>query len=154
MPGYPWGKEAEVKAFGKWGREDVRGFGTYDRKNQSLRLKSDNGQTYFVWLPPLLHLAIYARDLGLVKELLKDPGCDVNQIDTFDGSTPLHVVAASRDDPADIAALLLDHGARLRIEDAYGSWPIELARDHGNQKVFDVLRARELKNRQKPATER
>lgn len=157
MPGYPWDREAEAKAYGKWTRRDAQsnvdigGTGVYDRKKRQLRLKSAEGFTYFVALPPLLHLTVYAGDIDLLKQLLQEPDCNVNQTDPFDDTTALHVAAAARDDLADVVELLLEHGANWRIRDALGRWPVEVAYYRGNQKVFDMLCAREAKSRQKPA---
>jgi len=156
MPGYPWSKEAPAKAYGKWERADAQGTvdtggsGIYDRKEHKLRLKSQEGFTYFAAVPPVLHLAVYAGDIDLLSELLQAPDCNVNQVDEFDGTTPLHVAAAARNDPANMVEMLLAHGANWRIEDASGRWPIDVAYYHENQKIVELLRAQEARSRRKP----
>lgn len=157
MPDYPWYPDAAAKAYGNWERRDAQatvatgGTGAYDRKEHTLRLSSQEGFSYFAAVPPVLHLAIYAGDTDFLKELLQQPGCDVNQVDPYDGATALHAAAAARNDPADVAALLLEHGANWRIANSFGSWPVDVAYYYGNQRIFDMLCAREAQSRQKPA---
>jgi ankyrin repeat protein len=69
-----------------------------------------------------LHRAAASGDLELVKELIAE-GCDPNDFDDI-GGTPLH--HAAREERLDVAAALLEGGARVdaRCEPRIGNTPL------------------------------
>lgn len=148
MPGYPWNRPATVTALGKWERRlgpavlDTYGKGTYDLKTRELLLSANDGgkiYTYRVIAPPLLSLAIQAKDMSLVHHLLQDRSTNVNDVDSR-GDTPLHVAAAiSGEQGAELVKSLLDHGANAAAVDEKGMTPIAIARLQKNSRVVKAL---------------
>ncbi len=71
-------------------------------------------------------------------ELLLAHGADVNAVEG--GNTPLHgAVLFGR---AEMAAWLLDHGAKVNAADFRGKTPLEHAVERGHAAVADVLKSR------------
>ncbi len=146
MPGYPYNRPATVDAIGKWARRlgpavfDTVGSGTYDLQSRRLLLKAKDGAfTYDVTLPPVLSMAARAGDIALVRQLLDEPGCDVNERDAH-GSTALHAAAGAPGDPVQIVELLLRHGADRQLMDGAGRKPADIARSRNNSKIVEALR--------------
>ena len=134
MPEYPWNRPASVKAIGKWERHVgpaafiIFGTGSYDLDRRELQLTGeDNGKTltYRAAPPPLLHVAATEERTTHLRQILNEPGCDVNQRDVH-GATALH--AAARADQADAIELLLDRGADPTIRDENGLTPLDYTR--------------------------
>ena len=71
-----------------------------------------------------------------VAELLVDHGAEVNAR-SLNGSTPLHLVAASGSE--ELARFLLDHGADAKLQTKAGQTPWVLAVSQGRRAVADLL---------------
>ncbi len=71
-------------------------------------------------------------------ELLLANGADVNAVEG--GNTPLH--GAALFGRAEMAAWLLDHGAKVNAADFRGKTPLEHAVERGHAAVADVLKSR------------
>ncbi len=148
IPPYPWDRRTPADAYGKWQLAGFQtgtagGTGTYDFQKREMRLTSDQATSYDAVLPPLLLVAAYAGDTEFVRQLLQEPGCNINAADGPGGMTALHAAAAAKNDPVGVVKLLLAHGADWRIRDSAGEWPVAVARSHGNAKIVQVLRARD-----------
>ncbi|KAF9475283.1 ankyrin [Pholiota conissans] len=97
-----------------------------------------------VYIKPTQQLftAIAARDRAAVQELLKQE-IDVNQRD-YVGRTTLHVAIAVN--AADIAADLIDAGARITARLADGRAPLHLAAIYDQPAIITKLLERSIKN--------
>jgi ankyrin repeat protein/L-ascorbate metabolism protein UlaG (beta-lactamase superfamily) len=92
---------------------------------------NDRGQT-------ALAIAVKAGDPDIVEVLLV-AGAKPDVAEAHFGWCPLHTAATSG--YSDVAACLLEHGARVNCEDKDGSTPLDLAVRHGNRAAADVLLA-------------
>jgi ankyrin repeat protein len=93
-----------------------------------------------------LHRAVRFRSPAAVKILLES-GADVNAVDTKSKSTPLHRAVTNTGAPAtagrgqqaaEIARILLAHGADKRAKNKNGKTPAEYARSAEMKSVFDL----------------
>jgi hypothetical protein len=85
-----------------------------------------------------LFYAVQAQDLALVKALL-DKGADPNGRGTDDSDAPIHSAAYGS---LEIAALLIDRGARVDLLSKKRGTPIEIAVSNDNNAVAALLFAR------------
>lgn len=80
--------------------------------------------------------AVKQADRAAVRELLaKDPS--ISNVAESDGTTPLHV--AAHDDDVQMAALLLDAGAKADVSNRYGATPLWLAARNGSAAMIELL---------------
>jgi ankyrin repeat protein/L-ascorbate metabolism protein UlaG (beta-lactamase superfamily) len=85
-----------------------------------------------------LAVAVQAGDPDVVEALLV-AGADPNVAETHFGWCPIHTAAARG--YSDVANHLLEHGARVSVEDKDRVTPLDLAVHHGNRAVADLLLA-------------
>ena len=90
------------------------------------------------WRWTLLHLATSEQASLAVVSALVDGGSDVNAQD-YEGKTPLHLAAAR--DYADLATVLLKHGARMNVVDGREQTPTVVAERGRFAKTANVLHA-------------
>ncbi|HEX5235956.1 MAG TPA: ankyrin repeat domain-containing protein [Silvibacterium sp.] len=83
-----------------------------------------------------LHAAIALGDSAEVVALLLEAGADVNATQAG-GFAPLHQAAAAG--KRDLAALLLQNGARRDVRCDQGKLPVEYARERGYSAVVELL---------------
>ena len=84
-----------------------------------------------------LHYAAFCGMHEVVKFLIFEHSQDVNARGFANNETPLH--AALHGGHADIALLLLEHGADAKAQDAYNTTPLHLASENGHVEVVRVL---------------
>ncbi|MEO0801659.1 MAG: ankyrin repeat domain-containing protein [Cyanobacteria bacterium J06642_2] len=84
---------------------------------------------------PLIFIAAYHRDTGLVR-LLLDAGADVNAYYSHLGWTPLHLAAQGQ---MELAELLLHRGADIEKPDKYRLRPLHVAASHGEAEIVRLL---------------
>ena len=90
---------------------------------------------------PLLHIACEFKNFDAIKLLIKK-GADVNGTNPKYQNTALHnSINRMCDSPQlpDIIQLLLEHGAKLNIEDSYGNTPAFVAIDSNAISALKVL---------------
>lgn len=90
-------------------------------------------------LPPL-HVALARGNLELVQVLLDTEGCDVNLVDSRNGSCPLHVAVALGS--VDAVRLLLAAGASSNIANSSGDSPLSIAIQEGKRDIVHLFSQR------------
>ncbi len=85
-----------------------------------------------------LMLAVVANRLDLLQCLTEVEGCDVNEVGEHQ-DTVLHFEAEKDSATADVAALLIKHGADIEARNIYGMTPFRKAVEFHNMTVARVL---------------
>ena len=107
----------------------------YDPRIRSRRHTYSEGPEEVMAGP--LHYAAFCGLHDVVKFLIVEHSQDVNIRGFYDNETPLH--SALHGGHADIALLLLEHGADAKAEDGREQIPLHLASGNGHVEVVRVL---------------
>ena len=92
-----------------------------------------NGTTPLYWASQEGHV-------NVVKELLKQPGIDINKAEINNGVTPLHI--ACQRGYLEVVQMLIDAGANLNQGKKDGTTPVDTASEYGHTEIVNLLKTR------------
>lgn len=144
-------KNKRQKAGGKWYPDEKFAKSIKDEDLQTIQDDIKNGVDVNGRLPGLtfkpIHVAVNTGNLDIVK-LLLDNGASINDGEGFGGYTPLHHAANRKKKHdsmeinaklIDIANLLIDRGANMRIYSDDNNTPLDLAARNGDLEMVELL---------------
>lgn len=139
------------RAGGKWYPDEKFAKSIKDEDLQTIQDDIKNGVDVNGRLPGLtfkpIHVAVNTGNLDIVK-LLLDNGASINDGEGFGGYTPLHHAANRKKKHdsmeinaklIDIANLLIDRGANMRIYSDDNNTPLDLAARNGDLEMVELL---------------